>query len=293
MALPASSASSARTASCCSFRPHAPGDTRGASLNAALGTTCTTPLTRSRSAAWNRRSVSFPSRSTSRNVRIITSTLPSRLPRGPGLSRQVPRVHVEGVSALCPRGPCRGRCCVRTSSRSCGASVPLLFVRGPPQPPSMPASPVSFHCPLRPDGMHRPVRRTLSWFDPSLSRSSRGVRLHRSPLVPLRGVSPTRGRFVGPDFPARHRLCPSTRTALPRREFGVHDWRGKPLRTFETIVDLIDNTRTDAGLRVNAELDTRKYPKGATAARIRRSRRLDAGDPLSLQPDRVGTINPP
>ena len=45
----------------------------------------------------------------------------------------------------------------------------------------------------------------------------------------------------------------------------THNWRGKPLRTFETIVDLIGNTRTDAGLRVNAELDTRKYPKGVTA----------------------------
>ena len=45
----------------------------------------------------------------------------------------------------------------------------------------------------------------------------------------------------------------------------THNWRGKPLRTFETIVDLIGNTRADAGLRVNAELDTGKYPKGVTA----------------------------
>ena len=37
------------------------------------------------------------------------------------------------------------------------------------------------------------------------------------------------------------------------------------MRTFETIVDLIGNTHTDAGLRVRAELDTRKYPKGVTA----------------------------
>ena len=35
--------------------------------------------------------------------------------------------------------------------------------------------------------------------------------------------------------------------------------------TFETVVDLIGNTRTDAGLRVRAELDKRKYPKGVTA----------------------------
>ncbi len=42
------------------------------------------------------------------------------------------------------------------------------------------------------------------------------------------------------------------------------NWRGKPLRTFETIVDLIGNTRTNAGLRVKAKLDKRKYPTGAT-----------------------------
>ena len=45
----------------------------------------------------------------------------------------------------------------------------------------------------------------------------------------------------------------------------TQNWRGKLLRTFETIVDLIGNTRTDAGLRVRAELDKRKYPKGVTA----------------------------
>jgi len=42
----------------------------------------------------------------------------------------------------------------------------------------------------------------------------------------------------------------------------TQNWRGKPLRTFETIVDLIGNTRTSAGLRVKAALDKRKYPTG-------------------------------
>ena len=42
----------------------------------------------------------------------------------------------------------------------------------------------------------------------------------------------------------------------------TENWRGKPLRTFETIVDLIGNTRTKAGLRVKAKLDKRKYPAG-------------------------------
>lgn len=42
----------------------------------------------------------------------------------------------------------------------------------------------------------------------------------------------------------------------------TENWRGKPLRTFEAIVDLIGNTRTAAGLRVKAKLDKRKYPTG-------------------------------
>jgi hypothetical protein len=42
----------------------------------------------------------------------------------------------------------------------------------------------------------------------------------------------------------------------------TQNWRGKPLRTFETIVDLIGNTKTAAGLRVKAKLDPRKYQTG-------------------------------
>ena len=40
------------------------------------------------------------------------------------------------------------------------------------------------------------------------------------------------------------------------------NWRGKPLRTFETVVELIANTRTQTGLRVQATLDKRTYKKG-------------------------------
>lgn len=40
------------------------------------------------------------------------------------------------------------------------------------------------------------------------------------------------------------------------------NWRGKPLRTYETVVQLIANTRTKAGLRVKAELDTKQCPTG-------------------------------
>jgi hypothetical protein len=44
----------------------------------------------------------------------------------------------------------------------------------------------------------------------------------------------------------------------------TQNWRGKPLRTLETLVELIGKTRTEAGLRVRAKLDNRRYPKGVT-----------------------------
>ena len=49
------------------------------------------------------------------------------------------------------------------------------------------------------------------------------------------------------------------------------NWRGRALRTFETIVDLIGHTSTGTGLRVHAKLDTRRYRTGvkATAAEMR------------------------
>ena len=40
------------------------------------------------------------------------------------------------------------------------------------------------------------------------------------------------------------------------------NWRGKPLRSYRTVVQLIAATRTDTGLTVRAELDENKYPKG-------------------------------
>jgi len=48
------------------------------------------------------------------------------------------------------------------------------------------------------------------------------------------------------------------------------NWRGKPLRSFKTIVQLIAATTTNTGLRVRAELDEHKYPKGVkiSAARL-------------------------
>lgn len=40
------------------------------------------------------------------------------------------------------------------------------------------------------------------------------------------------------------------------------NWRGKPLISHEVIVNLISNTTTTKGLRIQAEIDTGKYPKG-------------------------------
>jgi len=42
----------------------------------------------------------------------------------------------------------------------------------------------------------------------------------------------------------------------------TENWRGRPLRTFETIVELINHTRTATGLRVKARLDKRRYKTG-------------------------------
>ena len=61
------------------------------------------------------------------------------------------------------------------------------------------------------------------------------------------------------------------------------NWRGKPLRSYRAIVQLIAATSTDAGLKVRAELDENKYPKGvkvsdAEMAVVNLSRHLFHGD---------------
>ena len=42
----------------------------------------------------------------------------------------------------------------------------------------------------------------------------------------------------------------------------TENWRGRPLRTFDTVVDLIGHTSTAADLRVKAKLDKRRYSTG-------------------------------
>jgi hypothetical protein len=61
------------------------------------------------------------------------------------------------------------------------------------------------------------------------------------------------------------------------------NWRGKPLRSYRTIVQLIAATTTAAGLKVRAELDQNKYPKAvkvsdAELAAVNLSRHSFHGD---------------
>ena len=47
----------------------------------------------------------------------------------------------------------------------------------------------------------------------------------------------------------------------------TQNWRGRPLRTFDTVVALIGHTRTTTGLRVKAKLDKRRYATGVVVSR--------------------------
>jgi len=40
------------------------------------------------------------------------------------------------------------------------------------------------------------------------------------------------------------------------------NWRGRPLRSYETVINLISNTTNRGGLVVRARLDCRRYPIG-------------------------------
>jgi hypothetical protein len=42
----------------------------------------------------------------------------------------------------------------------------------------------------------------------------------------------------------------------------TENWRGRPLTSYEVIVNLIANTTTQEGLKIQATLDTREYPTG-------------------------------
>src|SRR5206468_3121412 len=47
------------------------------------------------------------------------------------------------------------------------------------------------------------------------------------------------------------------------------NWRGRPLTSHEVVVKTIETTRTRAGLRVEAVLDTGDYPTGVAISKER------------------------
>ena len=57
------------------------------------------------------------------------------------------------------------------------------------------------------------------------------------------------------------------------------NWRGEPLRDYETIVNLIASTTTAKGLTVTCRLDHRKYPTGRKVSREEMKR-------VNLRPDK-------
>ena len=63
-----------------------------------------------------------------------------------------------------------------------------------------------------------------------------------------------------------HHLPPGTSkwNKIEHRLFSFisSNWRGEPLRDYETIVNLIARTTTAKGLKVSCRLDRRKYPTG-------------------------------
>jgi hypothetical protein len=46
------------------------------------------------------------------------------------------------------------------------------------------------------------------------------------------------------------------------------NWRGRPLRTYETVINLIGNTTNQGGLVVRARLDRRRYPTGKKISKM-------------------------
>lgn len=46
------------------------------------------------------------------------------------------------------------------------------------------------------------------------------------------------------------------------------NWRGKPLLSYQTIVNLIASTTTNTGLKITARLDKRKYQKGLEVSKV-------------------------
>ena len=67
-------------------------------------------------------------------------------------------------------------------------------------------------------------------------------------------------------------------------------WRGRPLISLETVVELIASTTTRTGLTVRCELDTRNYPKGIKVSDAEMKALNITGDPF--HPEWNYTISP-
>src|SRR5271157_3491921 len=67
-------------------------------------------------------------------------------------------------------------------------------------------------------------------------------------------------------------------------------WRGRPLISRETVVELIASTKTRTGLTVRCELDTRSYPKGIKVSDAEMKTLNIKGDPF--HPEWNYTISP-
>ena len=84
----------------------------------------------------------------------------------------------------------------------------------------------------------------------------------------VRGLEIPSGPAGGRDGPGDHRLPLSPGTSKWNRiehrmfSFITTNWRGRPLTTYRTIIELIAATTTKTGLRIRAEHDTEWYPTG-------------------------------
>ena len=78
--------------------------------------------------------------------------------------------------------------------------------------------------------------------------------------------------------------------------FISHNWRGKPLIDYATIINLITSTTTSTGLKVYARLDQTDYPKGvavsdAEIAKVNLHRHDFHGDwNYTIKPRRIATV---
>ncbi len=107
----------------------------------------------------------------------------------------------------------------------------------------------------------------------------RVIRAGAGSTGPVRIEAPALYR-KGPDQRLRRPKVPRQPSTREHRLFSFIsiNWRGRPLRTYETVINLIGNTSNRNGLIVRARLDRRRYPTGKKVSK----RELRA---LKVEPD--------